>query len=99
MGAIRGERVRLRQRNGGEVELIVSGDENYASYETPDGFPVVYDAPTGMFVHAKLVNGRFEPTNTAADQPPPPGALPHLEESAEARRAKSAAARALRGGS
>lgn len=98
MSAIRGERVRLRERGGAEIELIVSGDEHYATYQTPDGYPVVYDGSTGRFCHARVVNGSFESSGVPAALPPPPGAKAHIEESTEARLRKSAQARARRGG-
>lgn len=95
MSTVRRERVRLGQSDGTEIELVVTGNEDYAHYETPAGFAVVPDA-TGMFVYARLVDGRFVATGIPADRPPPPGIAPHEEESAAVRVEKSAARRAAR---
>jgi len=94
MTAIRGERVRLGQADGTEIELVVSGNEDYAHYETPSGYAVIEDS--GMFVYARLVDGRFVSTGVPADREPPPGVAPHERESAAVRLEKSAARRAAR---
>jgi hypothetical protein len=99
MSAIRGERVKVGQANGPDIELIVSGDEFYAHYETPEGHSVIYDPERGLFCYAKLVNGRFESTGIPADQPAPVGTPLHEKESAVVRREKASKRAAERGGS
>jgi hypothetical protein len=89
MSAIRGERVKLRQRSGEEVELVVSGDEHYATYETVEGFPVIFDDQAGSFCHARLNNGRLESTSIPAQASPPTGAVKHVQESAEVRQERA----------
>ncbi len=95
MSSIRGERVALGQSNGREIELVVSGNEDYARYETPAGYAVIYD-DAGVFVYARLVNGRFTSTGVPADQPPPAGLALHEEESPEVRIERSQARRSAR---
>ena len=55
-----GQKVPMGQANGPDVDLIVSGTELYATYETPEGFPAVYDDAVGLFCYARIVGGRFE---------------------------------------
>ncbi len=55
-----GQKVPMGQANGPDVDLIVSGTELYATYETPEGFPAVYDDALGLFCYARIVGGRFE---------------------------------------
>ena len=88
MSGIVGQKVRLGQADGSEVELIVSGTRLYATYETPDGFPAVYDQTLGRFCYARLVSGRLESTGVPVDLPPPPGVEPHARESEEVRSQK-----------
>lgn len=85
MSGIFGEKASFPQANGPDVELIVSGTELYATYETLDGFPVVYDDAKGMFCYARLVDGSLESTGAALSGPPPPGAARAAEDSEEAR--------------
>jgi hypothetical protein len=85
MSAIFGEKVTFPQANGPDVELIVSGTELYASYQTLDGFPVVYDDAKGMFCYARLVDGSLESTGAALGSAPPPGVERAVEDSDEAR--------------
>ena len=75
-----GEKVSLGQANGPDVELIVRGTELYATYETPDGFPAVYDDGLGLFCYARVVNGAFQSTGTPVASPPPPGVDQHAVE-------------------
>ncbi len=96
MSAVFGERVRLGQADGTEIELVVSGDEDYSKYETPDGYSVVYDDARGAFFYARLVDGRLVSTGVAANKPPPPGAARHAEESAAVRHERAVAKRAER---
>ena len=49
MSGVFGERALLGQANGPDVELVVSGSELYATYETVDGFPAIYDDALGLF--------------------------------------------------
>ena len=83
-----GEKVSLAQANGPDVELIVRGTELYATYETPEGFPAVYDEARGLFCYARVVGGRFETTGIPVSEQPPPGVVRHATESDEARREK-----------
>jgi hypothetical protein len=83
-----GQKVSLGQANGPDVELIVSGNEDYANYETPDGFPAIYDESRGLFCYARLVAGRFESTGIPVTEPPPPGVTLHGTESDEVRQKK-----------
>jgi hypothetical protein len=85
MVGVFGERVPLGQANGPDVELIVSGTELYATYQTPDGFPAVYDEELGLFSYARVVDGRFESTGVPVTSPPPPGVERHATESDEVR--------------
>lgn len=83
-----GQKVSLGQANGPDVELVVRGTELYASYETPDGFPAVYDDGLGLFCYAKLAEGRFESTGISVAGPPPPGVERHATESDNVRTGK-----------
>jgi hypothetical protein len=76
-----GQKVPMGQANGPDVDLIVSGTELYATYETPDGFPAIYDDALGLFCYARLADGRFESTGVSVAQPPPPGVELHAAES------------------
>ena len=87
----------LGQANGPDVELLVDGDEWYATYRTPSGRPVVYDEQRGLFCHARLVDGRFESTGVPAADPAPADAAPlDAQESPDVRQAKAAESRARR---
>jgi len=86
-----GERASLGQANGPDVELIVTGSELYATYETLDGFPVVYNDALGLFCYARLVEGKFESTDVPVSQPPPAGVERHARESDAVRQQKIAA--------
>lgn len=96
MSAIFGETIRLGQANGPEVELVVSGDEWYATYETPSGHPVVYDESLGLFCYARVVDGRFESTRVPVSEPPPPDSEPHAREADAVRREKVLEKQAMR---
>ena len=89
MGALYGQRVTVGQAQGPDVELIVYGDEFYARYETPDGYPVVYDTERGQFSYARLDEGRFVSTGVPATAPPPPGTVRHAQEDPEVRQEKA----------
>ena len=88
MSGIIGQKVRLGQADGSEVELIVSGTRLYATYETPDGFAAVYDQRDGRFCYARLVSGRFESTGVSVTLPPPSDVEPHVTESDDVRALK-----------
>jgi hypothetical protein len=96
MTAVSGEKARLGQADGTEVELVVFGNEDYARYETPDGYSVVYDDAQGAFFYAHLVDGRLVSLGVRASEPPPPGAAAHVRESPEVRRERAEARRAER---
>jgi hypothetical protein len=81
MTGVFGEKVLLGQANGPDVELIVRGTELYATYETPDGFPAVYDDALGLFCYAQIDDGGFESTRVPVTSPPPPGVEQHATES------------------
>jgi hypothetical protein len=78
----------LGQANGPDVELVVTGTKTYANYETPEGFPAVYDESLGLFCYARVVRGAYESTGIPVTSPPPPGAVKHAEESDQVRAAK-----------
>jgi hypothetical protein len=82
------QKARLGQENGPEVDLIVTGTELYATYETPDGFPAVYDTDRGLFCYARVVEGRFQSTGVPVTSTPPPDVEPHSKESDAVRQAR-----------
>jgi hypothetical protein len=96
MSAISGQTVRLGQGDGTEIELVVFGNEDYARYETPEGYSVVYDDALGAFFYARLIDGRLVSMGIRASEPPPPAAAAHAIESAEVRRERAEARRAQR---
>jgi hypothetical protein len=79
------ERVTLGQSDGSEVELVVNGTALYATYETLEGYPVVYESDAGMFCYARLSDGRFESSGVPVALPPPSGVRPHEKESDDVR--------------
>jgi len=83
-----GQKVPMGQANGPDVDLIVSGTELYATYETPEGFPAVYDDTRGLFCYAKIVGGRFESSDVSIALPPPPGVERHAAETEEVKQQK-----------
>jgi hypothetical protein len=89
MGALYGQRVTVGQEHGPDVELVVYGDEFYARYETPDGYPVVYDTERGQFSYARLDEGRFVSTGVPATAPPPTGLVRHAQEDPAVRQEKA----------
>jgi hypothetical protein len=78
------------QENGPEVELIVDGTELYATYETKDGLPVVYDKDRGLFCYAKVVHGEYQSTGIPITSPAPADVEPHATESRDVRERKIA---------
>jgi hypothetical protein len=96
MSAIFGEKLTLGQEKGPDVELVVFGDEFYARYETPAGFPAIYDSPRGLFCYARVVDGAYESSGISVANDPPPGIVQHAKESDAVRQAKAAAKAAAR---
>lgn len=88
MVGVFGEKVLLSQANGPDVPLIVRGTELYGTYETPDGFPVVYDDSLGLFCYARVVAGEFQSTSVPSTASPPPDVERHATESDEVRARK-----------
>src|SRR5262245_32062588 len=88
MSAIFGELLNFSQENGPEIRLRVFGDERYARYETLDGYSAIYDEALGLFCYAALDGNRFVSTGVPVSDPPPPGIVRHLQESALVKRAK-----------
>lgn len=80
-----GQKVPLGQANGPDVELIVSGTELYATYETPEGLPVLYDEALGLFCYARLADGKFVSSGISLSQAAPADIIPHAQESDEVR--------------
>ena len=79
----------LGQGKGPDVDLMVSGTPYYASYETLDGFPVVYDDEHQLFCYARLRDdGAFESTGVSIASPPPPDVVRHAQESESVRAQK-----------
>ena len=90
MSGIINQKARLGQENGPEVELIVSGTAVYATYETLEGFPAVYDTVKGLFCYARVTNGRFISTGVPVTNPPPTDVERHQQESDAVRQSRIA---------
>ena len=88
MSGIVNQRTRLGQENGPEVDLIVNGTELYATYETLDGFPAVYDTERGLFCYARVTNGQYESTGVPITGSPPGDVERHMKESDAVRQAR-----------
>jgi hypothetical protein len=88
VSGIIGQRVSLGQENGPEVDLVVSGTRAYATYETPDGFPAIYDKSLGLFCYARVADGRYVSTGVPVTAAPPGDVQPHARESDDVRAAK-----------
>jgi hypothetical protein len=82
------QKVSLGQANGPDIELIVSGTELYATYETPEGFPAIYDDARGLFCYARVVDGEFQSTGVPVTSEPPSDVERHASESDEIRNEK-----------
>jgi hypothetical protein len=78
----------LGQANGPDVELIVSGTKSYATYETLNGYPAIYDDAAGLFCYAKLVNGEYRSTSIPVTSAPPADVTQHARESEQVRARK-----------
>jgi hypothetical protein len=76
-----GKKVFLGQANGPDVALVVQGTELYATYETPDGYPVIYDDALGLFCYARVRDGEYQSTGTPVTSLPPAGVEKHARES------------------
>jgi hypothetical protein len=76
-----GQTVSLGQTNGPDVELVVTGTELYATYETPEGYPAVYDDRSGLFCFARVVDGAFHSTGVPVTSAPPADVDKHAKES------------------
>ena len=90
MSGVVNQRARLGQGKGPDVELIVNGTRAYATYETLDGFPAIYDTTRELFCYAILVAGEFQSTGVPVTAAPPLGVERHANESTEVRAAKIA---------
>ena len=88
MVGVSGRKVPVGQANGPDVELIVSGTEFYATYETVEGFPAVYDDALGLFCYARVVDGSYESTGVPVTAATPSGVQRHAVESDQVRAAK-----------
>ena len=80
MSAIFGETLTFGQRNGPDIQLKVTGDEFYASYETLDGYTAVSDRDRGLFCYATLVNGMLVSSGTPVTAASLPQIPRHLRE-------------------
>jgi len=69
---------------------MVSGTVDYATYETLDGFPAVYDSDKGLFCYARVTDGRFFSTGVPVTNAPPPDTERHLQESDSVRQSRIA---------
>jgi hypothetical protein len=58
-----------------DEEPIVSGTGRYASCETIDGFPAIYDDFLKRFCYARLAGGAYESTGMPVTCPPLPDIL------------------------
>jgi hypothetical protein len=81
LGGVVNQRVSLGQANGPDVELIVTGTELYHTYQTVEGFPVVYDDDLGLFCFARVFKGKYESTAIPITSAPPPDVEQHAKES------------------
>ena len=81
MSAIFGEILTFGQANDRDIQLKVTGDEFYATYETLDGYTAVSDSDRGFFCYAAVVNGVLVSTGISVTQPPPADTARHLRES------------------
>jgi hypothetical protein len=91
MSGVIGQRVRLGQGRGPDVDLVVTGTALYATYETLDGYPAVYDPYRELFCYARLgPDGAFRSSGVSVLSGPPPGLRRHVHESDRVRAAKIA---------
>lgn len=90
MTGIVGQRVSLGQARGGDVELVVTGTALYGTYETPQGYPVIYDDDAGLFCFARVIDGEYRSTGVPVTAAVPDGVEKHAKESEQVRAAKIA---------
>lgn len=90
MTGVFGEKVSLAQANGPDVDLVVRGDEWYATYETVAGYAAIYDEIKGLFCYARVVDGHYQSSGIPIAEDPPAGISPHERESEPVRAAKVA---------
>lgn len=91
MSGVIGQRAWLGQGRGPDVELVVTGTPLYATYETLDGYPAVYDPRRELFCYAQLAqDGAFRSTGVSVLSAAPPGLRRHVHESDGVRAAKIA---------
>ena len=88
MSGIINQKAVLGQENGPDVELMVSGTAVYATYETLDGFPAVYDNDHGLFCYARLTDGRYVSTGVPVSSAPPSDVERHAKESDAVRQSR-----------
>jgi hypothetical protein len=88
MSGVQNQRVQLGQAKGPEVELMVSGTQQYATYETLDGYPAIYDDAAGLYCYAVVTAGRYRTTGVSIATPVPQGVVRHAKESDAVRGAK-----------
>ncbi|MDH5218780.1 MAG: M6 family metalloprotease domain-containing protein, partial [Gammaproteobacteria bacterium] len=81
MSTIVGETLIFGQQEGGQVPLVVYGDEFYARYETPQGYTVIYDLNFGCYCYAQLVDGQLVSSGTPITKRPPLELRKHLRAS------------------
>lgn len=81
MSAITGETLIFGQKEGGDISLVVYGDEFYARYETVDGYSVIYDRDRGSYCYVELLEGQFASTGVPTTKAPPVSLPRHLKES------------------
>ncbi|MEO8127955.1 MAG: hypothetical protein ABJF23_08700 [Bryobacteraceae bacterium] len=90
MSGVIGQKASLGQGKGPDVDLIVTGTGTYATYETLDGFPAIYDDFLELFCYARVVSGAYESTAVPLRSPPPPDVERHSKESDSVRALKIA---------
>ena len=88
MSGIINQKAVLGQENGPDVELMVSGTAVYATYETLEGFPAVYDTDKGLFCYARVTDGRYVSTGVPVTSAPPTDVERHLKESDAVRQSR-----------
>ena len=87
----------MGQANGPDVDLVVRGTELYATYETPEGFPAIYDDALGLFCYARIVDGRFHNDRHSRDVAAADDVKRHATESDDVRMQKNPGAYAANG--
>ncbi len=80
MSAIVDETLLFGQHEGGDVQLLVNGDEFYARYETTTGYTALYDIEGGCYCYAELENGAFVSTRVPISKKPPRDLKRHVRE-------------------